>query len=78
LERPAFCAVYIDRIVKGRFWSDLRFVLFLFIVIFEVAFRGPALFAVCVHRIFKGSFWRDLRWVLFVYIVILKGAFVEN
>jgi hypothetical protein len=71
-ETPAFCAVCVHDIFKGSFLGDLRWVLFVYIVMFKVT-SGETCFACCfVHRNVKSRFWSDLRWVLFVYIAILK------
>ena len=78
MERPALCAVCVQRNVIGSYLRDLRSVLFLYNVILKVVLERPALFSVCIHRKVKGSFCRDLRWVVFVFIEKLKAAFGET
>jgi hypothetical protein len=78
LDRPAFGAVYVYRNVKGRFWRDLRLVLFVYIVMLKEVYGETCVRCFCVHRIFKGSFWRDLRYDLFQYIILLNVNFGET
>ena len=57
---------------------DLRWVLFVFIVILKVDLERNAFCEVCIHRNVKGRFWRDLYLVLFLYILFLMVAFEET